>query len=482
MKPRLLLVDDNPQSLESTRRILEHEGYFVETEGDGQAALDRLQRCLTPSGRVSGVLAREGQSREGFDLVISDVRMPKMSGLELFKALQVCRIQVPVILMTAFGQIDEAVWALKHGAIDFLTKPFKRQELIQAVRRGLLQRQEEQLEGGPFSLGRGEITPRLIGRSQRIQRLNEEIAKVAPTEVNLVLAGESGSGKELAARAIHAQSGRKEKPWVAVNCAALPETLMESEFFGFERGAFTGATAAKAGLFEAAHGGTLFLDEIAELPLPLQAKLLRVLQDQKVQRLGAHLPRQVDVRVIAASNRNLRDCVAQGTFRQDLLYRLEVVQIEVPSLRDRLSDLPELVSYFLSMYSQKHQRLVRGVAPEVLALFEAYGWPGNVRELSHALERSVIFAKDEVLRLEDLPGHLSSFSLATSVGEVDSQRPSQQLTGSIEIPLGTPLKDVEDLLIRKTLEATSGDKNMTARLLGMSSRTIYRKLNPESST
>ncbi|MFZ9596653.1 MAG: sigma-54-dependent transcriptional regulator [Bdellovibrionia bacterium] len=452
--PRILLVDDDPQSLDSTRRILELEGMQVVTAQDGQAALEWVRPT------------RERKA-EGFDLVISDVRMPRLSGLEFLKAASFFSDKIPVILMTAYGRVEDAVWAMKLGAVDFLTKPFKRQALLSAIEGALKRSSQRSL------LDPGSSTPSLIGSSLVMEQLRQMIAQVAPTSAPVLLRGESGTGKERVAQLIHQQSARSAGPMIAINCSALPENLIESELFGFERGAFTGATTAKEGLFEAAHGGTLLLDEIGDMPLSLQAKLLRVLQENEVRRLGSTYSRKIDVRVIAASHRNLKEKVKEGSFREDLLYRLEVIEIQVPALRERLEDLSELASWFLSQANAKHGKSVRTMDPSVLEVFQRHSWPGNVRELSNIMERAVIFAQTDTLSLSELPAHLTLFAEAGS----GSQEASLLSNSSICVPLGTTLQDVEDLLIRKTLEATAGDKNMTAKLLGINSRTIYRKLD-----
>jgi two-component system response regulator HydG len=434
--PRLLLVDDDPQALESTRKILELAGYGVVTASDGQAALD----VVRGGGR--------------FDAVVTDVRMPRMGGLEFLRALSLCGRRMPVILMTAFGRVEDAVWAMKLGAVDFLTKPFKRQALLQSVSAAIRRAPAEE----PAEAGE------LLGGSEAMRRLRAELQRVAPTAATVLLTGESGTGKELAARRIHAESPRARGAFIALNCAAVPETLIESELFGHERGAFTGATAAKAGLFEAADGGTLLLDEIGDMPLALQSKLLRVIQEGEVRRLGATASRKVDVRVLAATHRDLREEARTGSFRQDLLFRLEVIAIHVPPLRERHEDVPELARRFLAQAALRHGKALDGIAPDALDRLMAHPWPGNVRELSNVIERAVVFAAGPLIRSEDLPAH------------VGGGRP---VAATISVRVGTPLREVEDLLIRKTLEATAGDKNMTAKLLGINSRTIYRKLEPK---
>jgi two-component system response regulator HydG len=490
---RVLLVDDDEQGLESCRRILEFAGHRVVTAQDGQAALERL---------------RAGS----FDVILSDVRMPRMGGLEFLRALSVVGEATPVVLMTAFGKVEDAVWAMKLGAVDFLTKPFKRQALLEAVgsayaRSRAAGRRVSVSEAGPASGGVASGAPvsaalaRLVGSSSAMRELRSQIERIAPTSATVLIQGESGTGKELVARAIHEASSRARpgrEPgsrgpgrFVAINCAAVPEQLIESELFGNEKGAFTGASSARQGLFEAADGGTLLLDEIGDMPLVLQAKLLRVLQEGEIRRVGATQSRRVDVRVLAATHRDLREGVRQGTFRQDLLFRLEVIALGVPPLRERLEDLSELTAFFLEQAADRHSKDVVSVSPTALAVLREHSWPGNVRELANVIERAVVFCSGVSIEPSDLPVHLrvnaaeaskhlpagdpGATSLATASGS--SERTGER-TGerTIEVRIGTPLREVEELLIRRTLEATSGDKGMTAKLLGINSRTIYRKL------
>jgi two-component system response regulator HydG len=309
----------------------------------------------------------------------------------------------------------------------------------------------------------------LVGDSDALRELKRCIAQVAPTVATVLIHGESGTGKELVARLIHSGSPRAQKPFVTINCAAVPENLIESELFGHEKGAFTGAASAKAGLFEIAHGGTLLLDEVGDMPLVLQAKLLRALQEGEVRRIGATSPKRVDVRVIAASHRNLRELARQGLFREDLLFRLEVIPLRVAPLRERSVDIPELAHYFLKVAQARHQKAALRLSAEVLEKLSIHSWPGNIRELSNVIERAVIFAQGSEVELKDLPPHLT--------GEAAVAKSSE--SSVIPVRLGTPLRDVEELLIRKTLEATDGDKTMTAKLLGINPRTIYRKLEQD---
>jgi len=452
--PKILLVDDDPQALDSTRRILELAGHEVVVATDGQAALE--------IARPPGI----GGARR-FDVVVTDVRMPRMGGLDFLRAISLCSADTPVILMTAFGRVEDAVWAMKLGAIDFLTKPFKRQTLLSAV-DGAMKRSKPALAIGSEShTAAPDPGPLLLGSSGIMRALLAQISQVAPTSATVLIQGESGSGKERVARLIHDISSRKEARFVALNCAAIPEQLIESELFGVEKGAFTGAGAAREGLFESADGGTLLLDEIGDMPLTLQAKLLRVLQDGEVRRVGATSSRRVDVRVLAATHRDLKQAATVGAFRPDLLFRLEVISLAVPALRQRREDVRELSYHFLQTSSRRHSREINAIADETLKRLEAHPWPGNVRELANVIERAVVFARTDTIGIQDLPEHF------LRAGESPIGLPP----AFIEVPIGTPLKDVEDLLIRKTLEATDGDKNMTARLLGINSRTIYRKLD-----
>ena len=445
MPSRILLVDDDPHSLDSTRKILELSGYEVVTATDGQHALDFV--------RTGGT----------FDLVVSDVRMPRLGGLEFLRALSLCGEQTPVVMMTAFGRVEDAVWAMKLGAVDFLMKPFKRQALLSAVENALKRTKKRE---SPQQLLEKPGAESLLGTSEPMQLLRRMISQVASTSATVLITGESGSGKERVAKLIHEQGPRAQAKFIALNCAAVPEQLIESELFGFEKGAFTGATNSKEGLFEAANGGTLLLDEIGDMPIGLQAKLLRTLQEGEVRRIGATVSKKVDVRVIAATHRDLKENVRLGTFRQDLLFRLEVISIVVPTLKERLEDIPQLAAHFLNQASRRHGKQVNRISDQALATLLLHTWPGNVRELSNVIERGIVFASADEIELQDLPPHLQI--LATQ----DAENPIIRSLGAFSatefsVKLGTPLREVEDLLIRKTLEATSGDKNMTAKLLGI---------------
>jgi DNA-binding NtrC family response regulator len=459
---KILLVDDDPASLESTRKTLEFAGHEVTTATDGQAALEKAK-------------PQPGRLAPPFDVVVSDVRMPRLGGLEFLRALTLCGETTPVILMTAFGRVEDAVWAMKLGAVDFLTKPFKRQALLTCIDMTLKRgRPASGAQAQPASPGQGEREPVLIGSSRAMEELRQMIAQVAPTVASVLLTGESGTGKELVARMLHRLSPRAKRPLIALNCTAVPEQLIESELFGFEKGAFSGAVAAKQGLFEAADQGTLLLDEIGDMPLSLQPKLLRTLQEGEVRRLGATGSRQVDVRLVAATHRDLRELARTGAFRQDLMYRLEVITLTIPPLRERREDIEELALHFLGASARRHGKGGLRLSEGALECLRAHSWPGNVRELSNVIERAVVFARGSDITVAELPAHLSR-----------EKAPDKSAGATIQVPVGSSLKDVEELLIRKTLEATDGDKNMTAKLLGINSRTIYRKLaerDPDAET
>lgn len=446
MSVRILLVDDDPQGRQGAQRILEAEGYLVSVAADGQQALEMV--------RV-----------EPYSAILTDVRMPRMSGLDFFKALQVLHPEMPVVLMTAYGRLDEAVWAMKLGAVDFLSKPFKRKQLVDAVAAAVARVPVT----GPKS--HKVASPAMV-------QLNRQVEQVASTAATVLIQGESGVGKERVARQIHALSPRRSAPFVAINCAAIPEQLLESELFGHEKGAFTGAVQTKQGLFEAASGGTLLLDEIGDMPLSLQSKLLRVIQEGEVRRVGAIQTRKVDVRLLAATHQDLRARVAQGLFREDLLYRLEVIVLGLPPLRERPEDIQSLVQEFFEESKVRHGKTsISSISGEAWEVLRSYGWPGNVRELFNAIERAVVLCQGAVIEPSDLPPSVQAAPVAANAQE----SASSQSQSSISIPVGTALKDVEDLLIRRTLEATHGNKELTAQLLGIASRTIYRKLGQPAS-
>jgi two-component system, NtrC family, response regulator HydG len=377
---------------------------------------------------------------------------------------------VEVVLMTAYGTVETAVAAMKDGAYDFITKPLKRHSLVKSVQKALekqsLVAENKVLKAKLAELGasggRG-----MVGQSPAFRAMLDTLRQAAPSTATVLLMGESGTGKELAARAIHEYSNRAKGPFVAINCAALPESILEAELFGVERGAYTGAVARREGRFERAHGGTLFLDEVGEMPLSAQVKLLRVLQEGEIERLGGTQTVKVDVRLVAATNKDLQKEVAEGRFREDLYYRLNVVEVRIPALASRREDIPLLADAFLRRFAAKNGKVLHGFSPEAVGVLENYAWPGNVRELEHAVERAVVLAKGDVLEAGDLPE-------AVRKGPVGS-------AGQLVIPIGTPMEEIERRVIHETLRHTKGDKTLAARLLGIAARTIYRKLERDAS-
>ncbi len=462
-RPTLLLVDDEPPNLDSLERIFSREGFRVLLAASGQAALDQLRR-------------------EPVDVVLTDLMMPGMSGQELLRAVRAVAPEVEVVLMTAYGTVEAAVEVMKDGAYDFLTKPLKRHSVLKSVRqaaekRRLLQ-ENRQLKSKLAGLsGQGAI----VGTSPALRAVLDVARQAASSVATVLLLGESGTGKELFARALHDLSGRASGPFVPINCAAIPESILESELFGYERGAFTGAAARKEGRIERANGGTLFLDEVGELSPSVQAKLLRVLQEGEIERLGGTSVQKVDCRVVAATNRDLAAGVREGRFREDLFYRLNVIQLKLPPLRDRVEDLPLLASHFLARAAARNQKPVRSLSPAALAAVEAWSWPGNVRELENAVERAVVLARGEQIEEGDLPEAVrDSFGRARSLPGAQSAPAALGLEGrSLSVPLGTTMEEIELRVIRETLRHTKGDKNLAAALLGIAARTIYRKLDPK---
>ena len=440
----LLVADDDPGLRESLERTLTREGYRVLLASDGRAALERLQ-----GGAV--------------DLIVTDLKMPGLTGLELLRAAKAIAPDVDVILLTAFGTVEEAVKAMKDGAYDFLTKPFRREQLLKLIdkaleRRELIEKNKALQQRLDDLLRHGAI----IGGSPAFRRMMTLVEQVASSSATVLILGESGSGKEGVAKAIHQGSTRKTGPFVAVNCASLPETLLESELFGYERGAFTGAAGRKEGRFELADGGTLFLDEIGDLSPLTQPKILRVLQEGEFDRLGGTRSIKVDVRIVAATNQDLSQMVKEKRFREDLFYRLNVITIHVPPLRDRREDIPVLAQHFLRIYAAKNNRRLDGVTDEAIKRLEGYAWPGNVRELENVIERGVVLARGSQMDVADLPPEIAG---ATPLPE-----------GVVSVRIGTPLAEVEQRLLDATLAATGGNKTLAAKLLGIDVRTVARKL------
>jgi two-component system, NtrC family, response regulator HydG len=440
----LLVADDDPGLRESLERTLTREGYRVVLASDGRAALERVQAG-------------------GVDLIVTDLRMPGLTGLELLRAAKAIMPDVDVILLTAFGTVEEAVKAMKDGAYDFLTKPFRREQLIKLVDKALERRDLiEQNKALKKQLEDIRAKGQMIGASPAFRRMLTLVDQIADSSATILIQGESGAGKELVARTIHERSGRRAGPFVAVNCAALPETLLESELFGYEKGAFTGAVGRKEGRFELASGGTLFLDEVADLSLVTQPKILRVLQEGEFERLGGTRMLQVDVRIVAATNQDLSEMVKEKRFREDLYYRLNVITVRVPPLRERHEDVRVLAQHYLRVYAAKNGRKLEGFSNEALERLESYAWPGNVRELENLIERTVLLARKDRIDAEDLPEEVAGV-----------KRPPRDAI--LEL-VGTPLADIEQRLLDETLRITGGNKTQAAKLLGIDVRTVARKL------
>ncbi len=440
----LLVADDDPGLRESLERTLTREGFKVVLASDGNAALERLQAG-------------------GIDLVLTDLKMPGLTGIEVLRAAKAIAPDVDVILLTAFGTVEEAVKAMKEGAYDFLTKPFQRAQVLRLIRQALERReliqQNRALQQRLDDLLRQGV---VIGSSPAFRRMMTLVEQVANSSATVLITGESGTGKELVAHTIHQRSGRARGPFIAVNCAALPEALLESELFGYEKGAFTGAAGRKEGRFELADGGTLFLDEVADLSPVTQPKILRVLQEGEFERLGGTKTLRVDVRIVAATNQDLAQMVKEKRFREDLYYRLNVITINVPPLRERREDVRVLAQHFLRIYAAKNNRTLDGFTDEAMRRLEAYAWPGNVRELENVIERGVVLARGALMDVVELPEEIAG---ATPLPE-----------GVLTVRIGTPLAEVSARLLEETLRVTKGNKTLTAKLLGIDPRTVSRKL------
>jgi DNA-binding NtrC family response regulator len=443
-KSKVLIVDDEPAIREVLEMILEEWGYEVRLAADGMAAKEMV---------------------EGFDpdIVISDVVMPQLSGLDLLRALKAGNPARPVILVTAHASIDLAVESMKQGAQDFITKPMDYPKL-----RAILKAAESDIELRQTSkklssqLERGSGFGEFVGTSKAMREVYDLLQSLSASDASVIISGESGTGKELAARTIHRLSARSGGPFIAVNSSAIPDTLIESEVFGHEKGAFTGAISVRPGCFELASGGTLFLDEIGEMPLALQPKLLRVLEDGKVRRLGGKQEFSFDVRVIAATNREPRQAIQEGKLREDLFYRLTVFTVPLPPLRERKEDLPLLAQCFIREFNSKHNASVEALRDEAFEILNAYSWPGNVREFRNVMERAVILAKGEWIETHHLPPYL--------------RNPSAESSTKIVLPVGITAAEAERELIMRTLERTGNNKAEAARQLGLDVKTIRNKL------
>ena len=459
MSKKILVVDDEPRILLLLKGLLTNAGYAVETAKDGESALAAFRRGET-------------------DIVITDLRMTPMDGMQLFREIHKLKPETPVILLTAYASVETAITAMREGVFDYLTKPFKVDDMTACLKRAEENIQKHRSVATTVAVDEPERYrfEDFIATSDAMQQVCETIQKVAPTSVTVLINGESGTGKEVIARTIHKSSARAGKPWVAVNCAALPENLLESEMFGHVKGAFTGAYADKEGLFEAANGGTLFLDEISSMPLILQGKLLRVLQEREIRRVGGTKDIPVDVRVIAASNTNLEQAVVEGTFRSDLYYRFAVVTIDIPPLRKRTDDIMPLVRHFIRQELGKDQPLP-AVAAEAMRVLTNYSWPGNVRELENAIRHAMTFWQQGEISADLLPSKIRNY--VPTAEATDAALPS---AASGDASLKSFIRQKEREYISHILAETNGDKEKAAEALKVNLSTLYRKLSDEPKT
>jgi len=446
----ILLVDDDLNTCQALQLMLSKEGHDLLETHTGKEALEKVRG-------------------EAVDLAIIDWKMPGMNGLEFFQALKAIRPEVVGLMISAHATVDLAVSAIKNGVFDFITKPFRMGDIKKAIARALeaqaLVAENRRLRQ---ALKEKASFSSIIGKSPAFVRVMDLVAKIAQTRSTVLLTGESGTGKEIIAEALHFASTREDQPLVKVNCGALTESLLESELFGHEKGAFTGAFQQRLGRFESADRGTIFLDEIGEMSPGMQVKMLRVIQDGSLERVGSSRSIRVDVRILAATNRNLEEEVEAGRFRRDLFYRLNVISIEIPPLRERREDIPLLANYFLNKYGELNNKKIQGFSPDVHRVLTGYPWPGNVRELENVIERAVSLCPTETIEPSDLPPRIIA-SLPEAV---------EQIT----IPIGSSLEEVEQLVIEKTLIKTKGDKKLTARMLGISLSSLYNKISQNVTT
>ena len=442
MKFTLLIIDDEKNIRDGLAANFELEDYNVKTASSGEEGIELI-------------------SKGDIDLVITDLRMPGISGEEVLKHVATVTPGIPVIILTGHGSIDAAVDAMRHGAYDFLTKPLNLDQLEMIAKRAL-ERRELKLEHQDLkkSVDEKNAFKDMIGKSPAMQKIQEIIKKAADSKASVLITGESGVGKEVVARAIHELSSRHGKPMIDVHCAALSETLLESELFGHEKGAFTGADHLQKGRFERAHGSTIFLDEIGEINQSTQIKILRVLAERKFERVGGEQTIAVDVRVVAATNRNLENEIKEGKFREDLFYRLNVIHIHVPPLRERKSDLPLLMASFLSRFNEENGKSIKGFDNKSKAAMNSYDWPGNIRELRNCVESAVVMCSGDEITIDDLPVNIASSSSENA----------------ISVPFGISLNDAERIVIEQNLAAQKNNKTKTAEILGIGRKTLQRKL------
>ncbi|GLI33596.1 sigma-54-dependent transcriptional regulator [Desulforhabdus amnigena] len=447
---RILIVDDDPGTLEAISDLLKEAGYEIDVASNGQEAIRK---------------ARQNK----FEVVITDLSMPRMDGMELLGHFMKHQPDTYVIMLTGVGTIATAVEAMKQGAFDYLSKPAKSDEILLVLKRA----EEMMLLRAENDLLRSQLKERycfdkIIGKSEPMQAIYRMIERVARTDSTILITGESGTGKELIANAVHYNSERKDKPFIPINCGAIPEELLESELFGHEKGSFTGAYREHLGRFELAHQGTIFLDEIGEMSPKLQVKLLRFLQEKKFERVGGARTIQVDTRIVAATNKDLEKMVSAGSFREDLFYRLNVIPIRVPPLRERIEDIPLLIQHFLKQHSQKKDIPLKRISKAALSAMQAYSWPGNVRELENAIERLVILTEGDEIQMEDLPQRMAQMQAKPSFSTIGIEGGGIDLKGTLE--------ELENSLILEALKKAGGVKNQAAKLLGLNRTTLIEKM------
>ncbi|MBC8042167.1 MAG: sigma-54-dependent Fis family transcriptional regulator [Rhizobacter sp.] len=456
---RILIVDDEKNTREAIRDGL------LKADSKSDSKLEMKSEARPEEKQVfvaeNGKDALRILADEEIDLVITDLKMPDMDGVKLLRDIKKSDSKIVVVIMTAYATVDTAVEAMKQGAYDYIQKPFRMGEIKKIVAKALENR-SLLIENAKLRLQlTSKYLPKhIVGFSPLFKEIMETAEQVAPSKATVLILGESGTGKEVIARAIHEMSQRKEKPFVKINCGALPEALLESELFGYEKGAFTNAVKQKRGRFEIANGGTIFLDEIGDMPTHLQVKLLRVLQDGEFERLGGEETLKVDVRVIAATNKDIEDEIEEGRFREDLYYRLNVIKLKLPPLRYRQDDVIALAQHFTEKFAMLNSKMIRAVSPEAIRLLEGHSWRGNVRELENVIERAVVLCNGETIQKEHLPDYITG----------------QDSSKVISFRLGVTLEEVEDVMIARTLESTGGGKEEAAKILGIGVATLYRKL------
>jgi two-component system response regulator AtoC len=458
-KKQVLIVDDEPNLRKILSAQLTRDGYDVMIAEDGAEGLSMLKE-------------------HHIDMVITDLKMPKVDGMTLLKEALREDPELPVVMITAHGTVDTAVEALKSGAFDYLTKPFDKDEVRQIVAKALKTKELSGAEASPAGATGPSARFGIIGQSTGITDLYAVLERVADTPTTVLITGESGTGKELVARALHDHSSRKDKPFIKVNCAAIPKELIESELFGYERGAFTGAVNSKPGRFELANAGTLFLDEIGEIPVEMQVKLLRALQESEFERVGGIKTMRVDVRLVAATNRDLKKLIANGSFREDLFYRLNVVPIRLPALRERSTDIPILVEHFLTKFNDRLKKQVGGVEPASMEILSAYSWPGNIRELENVVERAVLFCDAQKVRVEDLPPEVRGGpAVPISVPPPDANLEAALAgEGGLKEHVKVAMSKLERELVSRALSQTNGNVTHAARLLKISRKGLQLKM------